>query len=240
MPNVYTPLRLPRRQYFYSRPSLVASVIRLLLILLTLGLILTLAPAGYIFLRFQPAIYEKVDEVPPAPIAIVFGAGVWPDGEPSLMLSDRLDAAISLYRQGKVQRLLMTGDNSREDYNEVAAMKRYVVERGVPADLVNLDYAGFRTYDSAYRARTIFGINRAILVTQQYHLPRALFLTDSFGIAAVGLKAGRENYPRQEFYNLRELAALTVSWYEVNIFKPAPRFLGEPVDLENQNLSPKS
>lgn len=106
---------------------------------------------------------------------------------------------------------------------------------GVPADRVNLDYAGFRTYDSAYRARAIFGIERAVLVTQRYHLPRALFLARSIGIDSVGLAAGLESYPRQEYFNLRELADLIVSWYEVSLTHPQPRYLGERVDLERQN-----
>jgi vancomycin permeability regulator SanA len=192
-------------------------------------------PAAWVYYAYQDAIYTDPAEVPAAPVAIVFGAGLNRDGSPSLMLAHRVDAAVELYRAGKVSRLLMTGDNSRAEYNEVEAMKERAVASGVPADRVNLDYAGFRTYDSAYRARAIFGIERAVLVTQRYHLPRALFLARSFGIEAVGLAAGLESYPRQEFFNLRELAALSVSWYEVNVTHPQPRYLGDQVDLERQN-----
>lgn len=192
-------------------------------------------PAAYAHVRYQSRIYEDPAQVPGAPVAIVFGAGVWPDGQPSLMLADRLDAAVELYRLGKVRRLLMTGDNGRADYDEVTAMKRYAVARGVPADRVNLDYAGFRTYDSAYRARAVFGVSRAVLVTQRYHLPRALYLANSFGIDAVGLAAGRHDYPRQAYYNLREAAALALTWYEVHVLRPLPRYLGDPVDLDRQN-----
>ena len=151
------------------------------------------------------------------------------------MLADRVAAAVQLYKSGKVGRLLMSGDNSRPGYDEVTAMKRSAVALGVPAGKVNLDYAGLRTYDSCYRARAIFGIERAILVTQRYHLPRALYLARSFGIDAVGLAAGRDAYPRQSYYNLREFAAASVTWYEVNLIHPRPRYLGEPVDLERQN-----
>jgi SanA protein len=114
-------------------------------------------------------------------------------------------------------------------------MKRVAVAQGVPANQVNLDFAGFRTYDTCYRARKIFGIERAVLVTQRYHLPRALFLARAFGIDAVGLVAGGDNYPRQRYYNLREFVATTVAWYQVNVTHPTPRFLGERVDLETQN-----
>ncbi len=151
------------------------------------------------------------------------------------MLADRVDAAVQLFEEGKVSRILMTGDNSSVGYNEVAAMKGRAVSAGVPPDRVNLDYAGFRTYDSCYRAKAIFGVQQAILVTQRYHLPRALFLARSFGIDAEGLAAGLDHYPHQEFYDLRELAALTWSWYEVNFTHPSPKYLGNPVDLEQQN-----
>ncbi|MBI2954942.1 MAG: YdcF family protein [Chloroflexi bacterium] len=193
------------------------------------------APGAWVYTRYQGVVYSTAELVPPAPVAIVFGAAVRPDGEPSWMLAHRVDAAVELYKAGKVQRILMTGDNSSPDYDEVTAMKRYAVEQGVPADRVNLDHAGLRTYDSAYRAKAIFGIEKAVLVTQAYHLPRALYLANSLGIEAVGLKAGQDRYPRQEYYNLREAAANVVTWYEINIIHPLPRFLGEPVDLETQN-----
>jgi vancomycin permeability regulator SanA len=107
----------------------------------------------------------------------------------------------------------------------------------VPAERVNLDHAGLRTYDSCYRARAIFGITEAVLVTQRYHLPRALYLANALGIKAVGLRAGREDYAGQPYYEAREAAALTVTWYEVNLLHPKPRYLGAPVDLERQNES---
>lgn len=204
------------------------------------GLVAVLGPAADAFLTPQSRIYYDVDAVPPAPVAIVFGAGVTPNGEPSLMLADRVEAAVELYRRGKVGRLLMSGDNGQPDYDEVTVMKHYAVERGVPADRVNLDYAGFRTYDSCYRARVVFGVTKAILVTQGYHLPRALYLAKAVGIEAVGLKAGRDSYPRQSYYDARELSALTVAWYEANVFHPLPKYLGAPVDLERQNERPTS
>ncbi len=204
-------------------------------LLALLAIIAAVIPGGWVHFRYQGAIYAMPETVPSAPIAIVLGAAVRPDGEPSWMLAERVDAAVELYRIGKVQRILMTGDNSTPDYDEVTAMKRYAVERGVPAERVNLDYAGFRTYDSSYRARAIFGIERAVLVTQGYHLPRSLYLANSLGIEAVGLKAGHDRYPRQEYYNLREAAADIVTWYEINLLHPLPRFLGDPVNLETQN-----
>lgn len=211
---------------------------RLALACLAAVLVVALAallPAAWVFAAHQDAIYDNPALVPSAPVALVFGAGVQTDGSPTWMLADRVDAAVELYTSGKVSRILMTGDNSRAGYDEVTAMKRRAVERGVPSNRVNLDYAGFRTYDSCYRAAAIFGVKKAVLVTQRYHLPRALFLARSFGIEAVGLAAGIDSYPNQGYYDLREVAAQSVSWYEANVTRPLPKYLGEQVDLEHQN-----
>lgn len=210
-------------------------ILRASLALLALGLLLVVLPTAWVGTRHLDRIYSDAAAVPPAPVAIVFGAAVRPDGQPSLMLADRIDAAVALYQHGKVQRILMTGDNGHADYDEVTAMKRYAVSKGVPAERINLDYAGFRTYDSCYRARAIFGVTKAILVTQGYHLPRALYLANAFGIDAVGLKGGSDYYTGQEWYDAREAAALFVTFWEVHVLQPEPRFLGEPVDLETQN-----
>jgi vancomycin permeability regulator SanA len=191
-------------------------------------------PAAAAWLPFQSLIYDSSFDVPSSPVAIVLGAGVRSDGSPSPMLADRVEAGVDLYRAGKVSRLLMSGDNSTALYDEVTAMKRYAVELGVPPDRVNLDYAGFRTYDTCVRAARVFGIRRAVMVSQRYHLPRAVYTARSVGIDAVGYAAGRNYYAGQEIYYLRELASLAVAWYEVNLLHPDPRFLGEPVDLETQ------
>ncbi len=129
--------------------------------------------------------FDTVAQVPREPVAIVFGAGL--DGtRPSLVLKDRLDATIALYRAGKVPKILVTGDNSRPGYDEVSAMRTYLIAHGVPAGVITRDYAGFDTYDSCARARQIFGVHRAVLVTQDYHLPRALFTCQHLGVDAVG------------------------------------------------------
>ncbi|MCL4534773.1 MAG: YdcF family protein [Bacteroidetes bacterium] len=200
-----------------------------------LAIVATVVPALDVFFRYQGLIYSDPRQVPPAPTAIVFGAGVTPDGRPSWMLADRVDAAVELYRTGKVQRILMTGDGRSPEYDEVSVMKRYAIAQGVPAGNVDLDRGGVRTYDSSYRARAIFGIQEAVLVTQGYHLPRALYLARAFGIRAAGLKSGNDRYPRQDFYNLREAAADVVMWYEVHVTHPVPRFLGPPAGPERQS-----
>jgi vancomycin permeability regulator SanA len=168
--------------------------------------------------NYEKKVYTSTTAVPNAPVAIVFGAGLNRDGAPSWMLADRLKAAIELYQAGKVQKLLLTGDNVSSI--EVDSMKNYVVRRGVPAEVVIRDDAGMRTYDSCYRAVHNFGITNAILVTQGYHLPRALYLCDSLGVRSVGFKAGIDDYPGQGFYNSREFWATFNSWLDINIIHP--------------------
>jgi SanA protein len=181
--------------------------------------------------RYQGNIHDQVADVPAQPAAIVFGAGYLPSGRLSNALADRMDTAIDLYEAGKVNKLLLTGDNRRADYNEPAAMARYAEARGIPAGDLVLDYAGRRTYDSCYRAGEIFGLEQAVLVTQAFHLPRALLTCDRLGLEVVGVSADRHRYIRSLWYEIRELAALTRAWLDLNLVKPLP-VLGEPVPVD--------
>jgi SanA protein len=163
-----------------------------------------------------------LDQAPPRSVAIVFGAGYWPGYGLSDILEDRVVTAAGLYHQGKVRKLLLTGDNRTLDYNEPGAMRARALELGVPdADIV-LDYAGRRTYDSCYRARHIFAVEDAILVTQAYHLDRALFTARGLGVDAVGVAADRRDYQHIKHYWWRELAATAVAWWQVEITRPEP------------------
>jgi SanA protein len=181
--------------------------------------------------RNADKMYETPDEVPAMPVAIVFGAGYWPSGQLSDALADRMETAIDLYRSGKVNKLLLTGDNRFANYNEPAAMAEYALAQGVPRDDLVLDYAGRRTYDSCYRARAIFGVSRAVVVTQKFHLPRALFTCESLGLEAVGVVADRHRYTRESWYELREAFALARAWLDVNLLKPRP-VLGDPIPVD--------
>ncbi|MHB9034559.1 MAG: SanA/YdcF family protein, partial [Anaerolineae bacterium] len=188
----------------------------------------------FVYLDHYSKHIYPLTSVPRKPVAIVFGAGVWPNGDLSDILADRVDTAIDLYRLGKVQKLLFTGDNKTADYNEPKSMLEYAVARGVPSKDIILDYAGRRTYDSCYRAQYIFGITDAILVTQAYHLPRALFSAEYLGIRAEGVAADRHSYVYIFKYKLRELAATPVAWWQVLVSRPAP-ILGPrlPIDWES-------
>ncbi|MBD2040606.1 SanA/YdcF family protein [Microcoleus sp. FACHB-672] len=173
--------------------------------------------------------YTDISQVPEEDVAVVFGAGVWEDGSPTPMLADRVQAAVDLYKEGRVRKLLMTGDNSSEDYNEVKAMQEYAAERGVPAKDIQLDYAGFSTYESCYRAKEIFGVKQAVLITQSYHLPRAVYTCRQLGVDAVGLGTPDwEKYRDRSMmrYAGREVLAVIKALWEVHVTRPEPTFLG--------------
>ena len=174
-------------------------------------------------LHAQPRTYT-VTEAPTMPVAIVFGAGLWRDGSPTPVLRDRVATAAELYLAGKVQKLLMSGDNTTLNYNEPGAMHDYAVELGVPEEDIVLDYAGRRTYDTCYRAKAIFGVEQAILVTQDFHLPRALYTCEALGLDAVGVAADRRIYRRFSliYWNLRELPATLTALFDVHVTRPLP------------------
>ncbi len=198
-----------------------------ILLSVMLGLALIYAD---IFLTGRPLLYS-LQTVPTRPVVVVFGAGYTRNGL-SPILYDRVYTAAQLYKTGKARKLLMTGDNSTVTHNEPEAMRQAALKMGIPKRDIVLDYAGFRTYDSLYRARDIFGVQQAILVTQAYHLPRALYTARALGMDVVGVPADRRDYgavmPR---YKAREFLAIENAWLEAHITHPVPTHLGkrEPI-----------
>jgi SanA protein len=200
-------------------------------------LVLTLSLLGLLGLflpRLVTALYAaarifSVDAVPAERTAIVFGAGLRYDGSPTAVLRDRVETAAQLYFNGKVEKLLMSGDNSTIDYNEPESMRQYAIGLGIPDEDIVLDYAGRRTYDTCYRAKAIFGLDRAILVTQDFHLPRALYLCNALGVEAVGVQANNIYYRKisRLFWQARELFATFSAVVDVQIVRPVP-ILGNP------------
>ncbi|MEJ6952594.1 SanA/YdcF family protein [Natronospora cellulosivora (SeqCode)] len=175
----------------------------------------------------------NIDEVPEVDAIIVFGAYVFPDGRVSTMLRDRLDYGYKLYQLKNSDRILVSGDNGQVGYDEVNGMREYLQAKGVPREHIFMDHAGFNSYDSLYRARDIFEIDKAILVSQEYHLERALYIADRLGIEAYGVASDPRTYTRMRYYRFREVGARFKAFLQAGILKPEPRYLGETIPIWN-------
>ena len=162
-------------------------------------------------------------QAPVADTAIIFGAGLRRDGTPTPVLRDRVKAGVELFNAGKVKRLLLSGDSQHEKYNEPAAMAAYAQELGVPSSVLIKDEGGRSTYDSCIRAKQIFNLDNVLLVTQSFHLPRALFICSQLGINSKGVSADLRNYWISSliFWNLRELPAGVAAILDIWLIKPA-------------------
>lgn len=167
---------------------------------------------------------------------LVLGCGVKDDGSPTPMLKDRLSAAVELYRQGAAPKILMSGDHGREGYDEVHAMKAFALEEGVPEEDIFLDHAGFSTYETMYRAREVFRVERAVVVTQRYHLYRALYNAQKIGIESCGYPADAREYAGQTMRELREIVARDKDWFQL-ILKPEPAYLGEAIPVSGDGTA---
>lgn len=197
--------------------------------MLVVAVYLLLAPQVLVWSQ-QDDLYVSLEEVPDGyEVAVVFGAGLRRDGLPSDVLRDRLRSAAELYDAGKVQKILVSGDNRFENYNEPEAMKEYLVNSlGVGESDVVEDFAGRRTYDTCARASEIWQLKSAILVTQEYHLSRAMFICESFGIENVGYSASKQTYVAQDWMSFREWIARNWAVWDVYILKPD--YLGGEVE----------
>lgn len=161
---------------------------------------------------------------------LILGCGVREDDTPSLMLRDRLETGIALYEAGAAEKLLMSGDHGRKEYDEVNTMKDFAMERGIPSEDIFMDHAGFSTYDSMYRARDVFCAKKVIIVTQAYHLPRALYVAEKLGLEAYGVAALDVNYHGQMYRELREMLARAKDFCSAWL-QPAPKYLGEAIPV---------
>jgi SanA protein len=208
--------------------SIVKMFLKILFVLAVLGLLILIISRLVTGLYARPKTYSAAD-VPGRRAAIVFGAGLQRDGSATPILRDRVAAAADLYFSGKVEKLLMSGDNRFLDYNEPGAMRAYALSLGVPEDAIVMDYAGRRTYDTCYRAKAIFGLTEAILVTQSFHLPRALYTCNQLGLDSIGVDSNRQPYRKLSmlYWNVRELLATSAALWDVDIAHPVP-VLGDP------------
>ena len=160
---------------------------------------------------------------------IVLGAGIWGD-KPSPMLEDRLKEAISLYNQNVSSKIIMSGDHGKKDYDEVNIMKEYAIEQGVRSEDIFMDHAGFSTYESMYRAKEVFEANKIVIVTQKYHLYRALYIAKQLGIEAYGVNSDPRKYVGATYREAREIIARDKDFVKC-IFKPQPKYLGETIPV---------
>lgn len=199
-------------------------LLTLILIFFGLGVLILTIPRLITSFYSQSRVFNNIAEIPSYRAAIVFGAGLQRDGTPSPVLRDRVAAAVQLYQAGKVEKVLMSGDNRFVDYNEPGAMYNYAVELGMPSEDIVLDYAGRRTYDTCYRAKVIFNLRDAILVTQTYHQARALYTCNMLGLPSIGYAADLRTYhPSSNFYwNLREIPATFMALVDIWFRHPIP------------------
>lgn len=172
-----------------------------------------------------------VSAIPRRQVAIVFGAGLLPDGKPTPYLQRRVETAVKLYKAGRVRKLLMTGDNGIKSHNEPVAMRKLAEQLGVKPGDITLDYAGFNTYDSCYRAHAIFGVSQAVLVSQGYHLPRAIVTCNHLGVQSIGVAALHNGRDWATTYIIDEWLSTDKAVFQL-VFKPHPTALGPPVRIK--------
>ena len=191
---------------------------------LVMNAIVKTGAADQILSAEEAAKLENVDCI------LVLGCLVKDDGSPSAMLQDRLRRAVELYDLGAAPKLLMTGDHGRENYDEVATMKQYAMDAGIASENVFMDHAGFSTYESIYRAKEIFQAKKILIVTQEYHLYRAIYIANRLGLEAYGVSSDYRTYVGQSMRNVREVLA-RVKDCGTCIFKPEPTYLGEAIPI---------
>lgn len=184
----------------------------------------------YILQKSEGYIYEIADNVPKSQAALILGAKVNANGKMSDVLMDRSLKALELYKNGKVDKLLVSGDHGREEYDEVGAVKDFLLKEGVAKEDIFLDHAGFDTYDSIYRAREVFQVDSLIIVTQEFHLPRAVYTARALDIEAYGYVADRQEYVKASLFALRESLARVKAFGNV-VLGSDPKFLGEPIPI---------
>lgn len=226
-------MKRKREKDHKSQKSRVVFLCCIIVCVLILGVILSLVVNGHVTSSTGSAILsrEEVSSLEDVSCILVLGCLVRDDGEPGGMLEDRLEVGIALYRDGVAPKLLMSGDHGSESYDEVNAMKQYALEKGVDSSDVFMDHAGFSTYDSLYRAREVFGAEKIVIVTQEYHLYRALYIAESLGIEAYGVASDLHAYAGQEERDIREFLARNKDFVGCAL-GVKPKFLGEKIPLD--------
>lgn len=216
-----------RRKKFLRRGLVVSGV------LLVLFLILVVYSNHLVIKKSGSSIYSQASEIPPAKVGLVLGTSRYVrGGGENLFFTYRMNAAVELFRSGKINHILVSGDNSVVEYNEPREMRRSLIEAGIPDTAITLDFAGFRTYDSVIRAKEVFGQDQVIIISQRFHLERAVFIALHSGITAVGFEAREVPGAYAPKTYLREYLAKFLAVLDVYILPTQPKFLGEKVPIE--------
>ncbi|MCD0470965.1 vancomycin high temperature exclusion protein [Flavobacterium sp. JAS] len=202
---------------------------KILLCLVIIGLVAVLSVNYYITTSTKKHINYSLKKFPKNDVGIIFGAGINGD-QPSKYLKDRLDAGILLYKSKRINKILLSGDNGRDEHDELTVMKNYCFRNGVDTTKIFVDYAGFDTYSTMYRAKHIFKIKKATLISQEYHLNRAIYIGQKLGIKSVGYSANNGEYHGYKYVCFREYLSRFKSFFDV-LRNREPRFLGNPIDI---------
>lgn len=205
------------------KKKIIITIIIIVLIASLIPLSINFYVVGSTKKQINNEIKEEVDCI------LVLGAGIWGE-KPSPMLQDRLDTAIKLYKDGVSNKIIMTGDHGTKEYDEVNIMKDYAINQGVPSEDIFMDHAGFSTYESIYRARDIFKVKKMVIVTQEYHLYRALYIANSLGVKSYGVNSDPRKYAGQMYREVREILARNKDFI-YGIVKPKPTYLGKEIPV---------
>lgn len=206
-------------------------IIKYTIIVLIVMIVIVLGINFYVKLSTKNQIIENKDNpnLKDVDCIIVLGAGVWGD-KPSPMLEDRLLEAISLYENNTSSKIIMSGDHGKEEYDEVNTMKNFAIQKGVPSENIFMDHAGFSSYESIYRAKEIFGAKKVVIVTQKYHLYRALYIANRLDLESYGVASNPRIYGGETYRELREILARNKDFVKC-IFKPKPTYLGDTIPV---------
>ncbi len=209
--------------------------LQIALCLAILGIVIILSICLYVEATGK-AYLITAENAPATDAILILGARVYSNGTPSPLLQDRLDYGYTLYAANKANRIIVSGDHGRKDYDEVNAMKNYLLAKGVPQEHIFLDHAGFNTYDSLYRAKEIFGVKSLIVCTQEFHMPRALYIGRRLGLEAYGYAAPDKASYHMAYNNFREKLAQVKAFLETDILHRKPKYLGNVIPIQGSGL----
>ena len=206
-------------------------ILKIIILITIISIILVLSINFYIIHSTKKQIIKdnRLKDLQNIDCILILGAGIWGD-RPSPMLQDRLDIGINLYNDDVASKIIMSGDHGRKEYDEVNIMKDYAIDKGIPSVNIFMDHAGFSTYESIYRAKEVFETKKVVIVTQKYHLYRALYIANQLGIEAYGVNSDPRNYVGETYRELREILARNKDFFSC-IIKPKPKYLGEAIPV---------